>query len=115
MNKIIGLIVILLFTTNVFGQINYNKRSTIEHGTWSDKTNLVHFTTESGRHKHFYILAYEPYFATGYANTTRKVYLYAVLTNPSDGAEFREHYSWVRVSDAVFKGYFKDGGYSGLS
>ena len=110
MKKIFGILITVLITTAVFGQINYNKTSTIQYGTWSDKTNLVHFTTENGRYEHFYILAYEPNFRKNKSNTTRNVYLYSVITNPSHGAIFRDHYNWVKASDdVVFEGYFKDG------
>jgi len=109
MKKIIGIILILLFTTTVFGQRFLNRKSAIVYGTWQDKTNLVHFTTESGNNKFFYILAYEPYVATGYSNTTRNVYLYCININPDNGAIFREHYNWIRACDEpILVHYYRD-------
>jgi len=109
MKKLFGILILALFSTTAFGQINYHDLSAIEHGEWKDKTNLVHFTTENGRYKHFYILAYEPNFPVGYSNTTRKVYLNSYKIAPSSSGKYSENVRWLRVSDVVFEGYFKDG------
>lgn len=121
MKKIIGLLTILLFTTTVFGVINIGDRSHIEYGVWSEKTNMVHFTTEWNGHKYFYMLAYEPNFSVGtYDGMERNVYLYAYLID----VPYRESWSesqnkrekelslegarWIRVSDAVLNNYYID-------
>lgn len=110
MKKIIGLLTILLFTTSVFGVINIGDRSHIEYGVWSEKTNMVHFTTEWNGHKYFYILAYEPNFSRGtYDGMERNVYLYAYnITPPNPKEKYVHQERWIRVSDAVLNNYYRD-------
>lgn len=110
MKKTIGLFILFLLTISVFGQRFLNRRSAIEYDKWSDKTNLVHFTTESGEYKHFYILAYEPNFPNGmYDNTTRNVYLYSYKIEPMQNGKYPEHVRWIRVcNEPVFEHYYKD-------
>ncbi len=119
MKKILGILLILLITTSVFGQENIGDRSKIEYRHWSEWSNQAHFYTHirysngDARYEYLYMLAYEPNFPRGkYEGTKRKVYLYCVQTTQEKTAIFREHYNWIRVSDAVFEGYYEDSGNS---
>ena len=113
MKNLIGLIVvILLCTTSVFGQ-NLNSESHIKKDMhWSSLTNIAHFYTDytyEGEilRQFMYVLAYEPNFPNcNIDGTKRNVYLYAVQTIGNfEGAKFRIHYDWIRVSDVVLVGY----------
>jgi hypothetical protein len=109
MKKIIGLLVIMFVTTGVFGQINLNDLSDVEHGEWLGKMDILHFTTELQHRKFFYILAYEPNFGGAYNGTKRNVYLYCMDITPENPNEkYKRQPHWIRVSDAVLVNYFRD-------
>ena len=107
MKKIFKILILMLFSTTVFGQVEIGDRSSIEYDHWSDWTNITHFYSEYNSVEFKYILAYEPNFPRGvHEGTKRKIYLYCVRMTQDADAKFRSHYDWVRVSDVVFEAYY---------
>lgn len=113
MKKLIGLLTILMLTISVFGQINYDKFSSIEPTPTGNNT--IEDQIRSGlvynsipvvsllREKFIYMLAYESTSSNGklgrYENTRRVVNFYCKDTSDVKNP-------WIKVCDSVFVGEY---------